>query len=154
MKKKLLLGLIPVLMALSACNGVGPNEETFLEDTTAHTELFGEAEEFTPVRKNAAPLTTPELGYQISYDEANSKIAIRFVAKVDNPVSVTSALWKRGVAAADGSTPQNKKFSDDARPATKYYHQLTGDNGVIIDGNVKAGDFCFVDQIIHTFRGI
>ena len=45
MKKKLFLGLIPAILALSACAGAAPEDKAdeanvFLEDTLLHEELF------------------------------------------------------------------------------------------------------------------
>ncbi|MBE6134338.1 MAG: hypothetical protein E7178_06725 [Erysipelotrichaceae bacterium] len=127
MKKKLLL-LMPALLALSACNGAQPVEnKTFLEDTAAHTELFGKAEEAKPTRKNTVSLTKPTIGYQIQYDDVNEYLAIRFVSLISNLGASVNASWKRAVAGPDsGDLGTGKGFDDTAIETTKYYKKLTG----------------------------
>lgn len=128
MKKKLLIGLLPVLMTLSACGGSSPKaneEETFLEDTEVHEELFGEAQEIKSTKKNAASLTKPTIGYQLSY--ADSKLAIRFVSLINEIDADVTATWKRAVAGADGTDlSTGKGFDDTLASTTKYYKKLTG----------------------------
>ena len=134
MKKKLLLGLLPALLALSACGGASPNDndaDTFLEDTTAHTELFGDAKEVKAVR-NVDPdplpaLSTPKMGYQIKY--ADGKLAIRFVAGIKDTYAKVKAEWKRGVAGANGETLRAKSFNDAAQESENFYTTLKNGAG-------------------------
>ena len=43
MKKRLFLGLLPAILVLGACSGVGIKEEKnlYVEDTLTHEEIFG-----------------------------------------------------------------------------------------------------------------
>ena len=109
MKKKYLLGIIPALLALSACNNGGTQKEEkqlgddLLEDTLAHEEIFGNVEEGLAPRKLSGkgfgslrfedPVLSPELdptdtsvhpaiGVQSFYDSVNNKVSFRFVAAV------------------------------------------------------------------------
>lgn len=155
MKKKLLL-LIPALMALSACNGAQPVENnTFLEDTEAHAELFGGENDSGELKakRNAIDLSGEDLpiAYQIKYTEATDKLAIRFVAAVKN--LEVKAEWKRGVAGAAGGDPlQDKGFDDDAQEATKYYTTLSDGNTTI---EAKKGDYAAYNGfVVYTLYNI
>lgn len=131
MKKKLLL-FIPALLALSACGGANPKvaePATFLEDTAAHTELFGKVEEAKPVRRNAETITEPSIGYQLKFtsDAEDGKLAIRFYALINELDADIVATWSRGVAGADGTDLETGKgFDDVLDPTTKYYTYLEG----------------------------
>ena len=137
MKKKLLLAVLPALLVLSGCKSPYSAAATkvFEEDTIAHEEIFGEAEEIDyfgkkePLYRNPGEaITAPKIGYQIRY--ADSKLAIRFVAAI-NDLNV-KAYWKRGVAAPDGT--EVASFSDEGQQVTKYYRTITDGPSTITAG--------------------
>lgn len=154
MQKKIALLVLPAMLVLSGC-GVKPavNNKIFLEDTLAHSEVFGgfESPVDLRVRKEGeakASLVAPKIGYQINYD--NDKLAIRFVAAIED--AGVKAYWRRGAAAPDGSIPQNKKFSDDGQEASTYYVELTDG-----DSTIKAGEGDFetsIGFVVYTVRNI
>lgn len=116
MKKKLFLALLPAVLVLSACNGGAQkekvnNENDFLEDTLAHDEIFGKAEEglapkrafggqnpgtlrfegseLDPELNPESAYEHPTIGVQSFYDdggtiddESDDTISFRFVATV------------------------------------------------------------------------
>ena len=58
MKKQLLLGFLPALLVLSACNGGGQVKEKYddlLEDTLAHEEIFDQQEQGLAPRRLLGP---------------------------------------------------------------------------------------------------
>lgn len=154
MKKKVVLIALPFLLVLSSC-GAKPSidDKAFLEDTLAHEEVFGGFDSAADlrVRKEAtekSALSTPLIGYQINYDSANDKIAIRFAAAIKD--TDVEANWKRGVAASDGSIV--KAFSDDAKPANKYYTSLANASGAIVAGQGDYADY--VGFVVFTLYNI
>lgn len=141
MKMKFALLFLPALMALSSCGAAAQPvaEKTFLEDTTAHSEIFGGNDVIggqlqIKNRAKGEAITAPKIGYQIKY--AGGKLAVRFVAAI-NDLNV-KAYWRRGVAAPDGSTLADKDFSDDGQQVTKYYTSLSADGSAIEAG---VGDY-------------
>lgn len=158
MKKKLLLAVLPALLVLSGCkspySAAATNVKGFAEDTVAHEELFGEAEEISYFEKqvimNRNPgeaITAPKIGYQIKYDSGTGKLAIRFVAAI-NDLNV-KAYWKRGVAAPDGS--EVASFSDEGQQVTKYYRTITDGPSTITAGVAPyAGYTGFVVYTVYN----
>ena len=165
MKKRLLLAVLPALLVLSGCKSpysmAATNVKTFAEDTLAHEEIFGKAEEanyFSKLRNPYKSVHEDEdfpMAYQIHFDDkgddndANDVLSIRFIAAVKN-LGVTAA-WKRGVAAADGSEPRSKSFSNSAQPATKYYKALSDGNDTLeVQKGGRFNDYAgFVVYTIH-----
>ena len=125
MKMKFLLGLVPAVLALSACQTtpkknveVAPpiNNNQIVEDTTLHEEIFGNTGfkgylnnkrffNIEPVESSA-----PAIGLQYKVDNKGTVntdddvIAIRFVAAIEaNDLASTSAVWTRAMFNTDGS---------------------------------------------------
>lgn len=160
MNRKIFLGLLPTLMALTACGGVTPKAyepELFLEDTEAHEELFGSlAEPTTPIksiRNEYEPVGSgePLVGIQSKeYTTLGVKyIAIRFVAALDldNPLTAVMA-WERTMYAPDGS---KSKSYDANLPCTKLYTQVYDGSSQIDVGSVPGDYNRFV---MYTMRNI
>lgn len=157
MKKRLLLAVLPALLALSGCKsldfGNAEKADLFKEDTLAHEEIFGGAEEIgyfgkqTIMNRNPGQaITTPKIGYQIRY--ADSKLAIRFVAAI-NDLNV-EAYWKRGVAAPDGT--EVASFSNETQQVTKYYRTITDGPSTITAGE---GEYAgYTGFVVYTLYNI
>ena len=109
MKKKFLLGIIPALLALSSCAGLGPKEDVkeddlFIEDTLAHEEIFGESkielqDYKSPLKRPPMGISTPIYGVQYQDSEEVGKIHMRFIAAIwlDDPshtVKWTRTMYK------------------------------------------------------------
>ena len=180
MNKKLLLIVLPALMAISGCSKLSvrpvnnanenPVNDIMAEDTLAHEELFGEAKEIEDlglVRTNPRkldPLTADDVkvGYQIKYSdngEDPDTISIRFVAAIKD--SGVNAYWSRGLAQAngyEGAAPDGEhwkfKFSDTSEHlSSTVYTRLTSD-GTPIEAGV-AGDYLeYEGFVIYTLRNI
>ena len=132
MKKKFLLLTLPALMVLSGCSSVSlkQKENIMLEDTVAHEEIFGEAEESPMIkimnpRRAIEDLEKPHIGFQkMSYhDDVEDKdyYAVRFVAAVASD-SVT-ATWTRGFSKANSDQTRHP-LSAAGIVATKSYTTL------------------------------
>ena len=155
MKAKFALLLLPAFMALTSC-GFKPavNDRTLLEDTTAHSDIFGNHDVVggqLAIKKRAGgeAITEPKIGYQISYNSSTDKLAIRFVAALKE--FNVRAYWRRGVASSDGTTLQNKNFSDTTRESEQYYLSLSDGHKTITAGaDEYAGYAGFVVYTIHN----
>lgn len=115
MKRKLLIGLLPILMTLSACGGTVSNdspreEDTFLQDALAHEEIFGEsqgqsllkaARNLTPVDSTTPLIAVQQQEYTSSLDSKNY-LAVRYVAAVKLTSLSTSLEWSGSVYEDDG----------------------------------------------------
>ena len=119
MKKKYLLGILPALLVLSSCQAAPKEnnlkEETFIEDTLAHDEIFGQGGEFkklTPYKDPVVPsdpsLKKPVVGVQYK-DDGEGKFAVRYVAAI--AALDVDAHWTRSICNKNGEqqqTPDNK----------------------------------------------
>lgn len=171
MNKKVLLFALPIIMALSSCAGASasPKENRMLEDTLAHEEIFGEAQEGgklgfkAPNRLASLSASSVKIGYQINYDSVNQEIAIRFVAAIKD--TGVKAYWHRGFAQANGNIGVNLdgwkyKFdefdADHGKESTKYYVSLTDGGEPIKTGATEgtAGYTEFNGFVIYTLKGI
>ena len=160
MKKRLFLAVLPALLVLSGCKSLSAdravNANAFKESATAESEIFGNRDVLggnlqVKRRDPGEAITTPKMGYQIHYDSENEKLAIRFIAAI-NDLNV-KAYWKRGVASWDGTTLANKEFSDDPIQVTKYYKSLTDGTNTITAG--EAGDYeDYQGFVVYTIYGI
>lgn len=163
MKKKLLLAVLPALLVLSACNplssyaAAGAKVNQFAEDTIAHEDIFGEAQEVEQFEKPVAfqrnpgeDITAPKIGYQIKYDSGENTLAIRFLAAVKD-LNV-KAYWRRGVAGPDGNPINSKVFSNTFEPVTKYYKSLTAGDETITAGEAPYADY--EGFVVYTIYGI
>ena len=163
MKKKLLLLVLPVLMALSGCSGVKaqPKAEFMIDSTVANEEVFGEAEvggdlglrKGQPLKGGLLPADTISLGYQIRFNEndegtADDTISIRFVAALKT-VDGINAFWMRALAEEDG-TNTAKPFAN--KESTKYYRTLANGANVIEAGK---GDYAAYEGfVVYTLMNI
>lgn len=119
MKKRLLLAILPALLALSSCSAQpkAKAEPLFLEDTLAHEEVFGgndngeylykgtklDFDDYADVPSNDD--LRPAIGVQHQVDQSGQYISIRFVAaiKVSGALSDATAVWTRAMYNPDGS---------------------------------------------------
>ena len=161
MKKKYLLTVLPALLVLSACQSglkTEQNNNQLLEDTLAHEEIFGEAEQLRPLSPRLAPGDPGDpanieydMLYQRQYNDATGKLAIRFVAALKT--ANVSAVWKRGLAQGTGA--EVLEFDTYAEPlaSTKLYKTLNNGASSIVAG--EPGDFeDYAGFAIYTLRNI
>lgn len=158
MKTKFALLFLPALMALSSCCAAAQPaaEKTFLEDTTAHSEIFGDGDVVggkLAIRNRAKndPISTPDIGYQIRYDSGADKIAIRFVAAIKD-LNV-KAYWRRGVAGPGGTELRSKSFANNGQEVTNYYTSLTDGNTTITAG-VEGKYADYVGFVVYSIYNI
>lgn len=131
MKKKLFIGLLPALMVLSACNGVGPqNESIFLEDTLAHEELFDESVSLKSARNlNPTDPTAPAIGIQYKEEKDDKDVvqyvSVRYVAAVKIvDSSKASASWTRTIYDEDGVEYKAESSIEITKKYTTIYDGL------------------------------
>lgn len=176
MKKRILLALLPAAMALAACSGIqsSPKQANLmLEDTVAHEEVFGAADEIGDLRVTRMNPRRIEfaadfikMGYQIQFDAggegtADDKINIRFIAAIKD--SNVQAYWHRGLAQPNGFEGTNLgtelapnwkfKLSDGVvNESLKIYSSLNDGGNTITAG---AGDYVgYEGFIIYTLMNI
>ena len=163
MKKKYLLGILPALLVLSSCQAAPKEnnlkEETFIEDTLAHDEIFGQGGEFkklTPYKDPVVPsdpsLKKPAIGVQYK-DDGEGKFAIRYVAAIAD--LDVEAHWTRGICDKNGGqqkTP-NSKFVD--KVVTTAYTAVSADSDsgdpIATPASVGEGFNYFV---VYTLREV
>ena len=151
MKKRLLLCLLPAILALSSCTSlrataatVTPNGglDNIVEDTEAHDEIFGESGSLGQsigVRKLAIPVnpdhddSIPAIGIQSKVDDKgdenalNDTVSIRFVAAVKlADYASASVVWTRTMYNSDGSVVTGKE--EDDYPSVKAYQSIAAEN--------------------------
>lgn len=161
--KKALLAVIPALLVLSACQA-GPkanDNKTFLEDTLAHEELFGQATLVQPnVRKVGSDpiehpdVSDPSIGVQSKVEDG--KVSFRFVAAVtftENNITPTVAKWYRTVSAPDGSVYSTY---DGEYACTTAYKKLSNGGSAydIQDFNEAHGNSTYTHFVVYTIRNI
>ncbi|MBE6134339.1 MAG: starch-binding protein [Erysipelotrichaceae bacterium] len=141
MKKRLLLGILPALMVLSACNGAGAKVEEpqlYLE-TTESNGLFGreEAAGELKARRNseAGVLLEPKIGVQFKVmaedDPATTEIredryAIRFIGAIAS--LKVKATWTRGLTKLNGNVSKDLTGGFESKIAytsLKRYNETT-----------------------------
>ena len=178
MNKKILLVTLPILLAMTGCQSARVNNQPenkalvseMVEDTLAHEEVFGGAEDTHVFKANPSKATVTEpsvkIGCQIQFNEngtgtADDTISIRFLAALAD--GNVTAVWHRGLAqpnsweGAEVSTKVWKyKFSgeDNAPDLTSEVKYDALNNGNVRIA-AKEGDYvgyeCFV---IYTLRNI
>ena len=179
MKKRILLALLPAAMALAACSGIqsSPKQANLmLEDTVAHEEVFGAADEIGDLRVTRMNPRRIEfaadfikMGYQIKFDDkddadaSNDVIHIRFVAAIKD--SNVQAYWHRGFAqpnSAEGAETNPSehpgvwkfKLNDGVvNESLKIYSTLT-DGGTPITAGVEGEYAAYEGFIIYTLLNI
>ena len=171
MKKRFLLALLPAMMALAACSGIqsSPKQANLMvEDTLAHEEVFGAADELRVTKMNPQRIEFAadfiKMGYQIHFDEggegtADDKISIRFVAAIKD--SNVRAYWHRGFAQPNGYEGANTKgetwrfkLNDGVvNESQKIYSTLT-DGGTPIEAGVEGEYAAYEGFIIYTLLNI
>lgn len=158
MKKKYLLGLLPALLALSACNGLSQPEKEqkniLLEDTLAHDEIFDgkafEERSLAPQKLLSTrsmsdpdpvehPDNDPVIGVQSFVD--GDYVSFRFVAAVsfttgaEGNLGPTTASWRRTVSKVTTTNTETGAYTltypkDTADFAvTKAYLSLSASGG-------------------------
>ena len=166
MKKAFLLAVLPAVLVLSSC-GVKPaaNDKLYLEDTIAHEEVFGEAQEAGQLKirnprregevssnpeqsseQQAAPLTAPVVGVQYQ-PLTNNKYAVRYIAAIDS-LSVT-AVWTRDICEASG-TRRNQNASRKL-VCDKAYSALSSNGEPVTPADFDLDAQYFV---VYTLRNI
>ena len=181
MEKKLLLIVLPALMALSGCSKVADQPELkndvalqeVVEDNLAHDELFGESQIFKgPSIKKMGELDNKanyKIGYQIHFDEgevvdadpdADDKLSIRFVAAIKD--SYSSMVWSRGLTSGSGTEAiefTNTKKSDGTTPlaSTVVYTSLSnnGSDVMVAGGEDPENPYKdYVGFIVYSLTNI
>lgn len=165
MKKKYLLGILPALIALSACStGAKNTVKTYVEDTLAHEELFGAANngnEFElgqskgleprrayldrSLEGEPNPLTKPVIGVQYQ-PLTNGYYALRYVAAIAS-LNV-DAVWTRNICESNGN---RRKTEESHFTCTKAYASLSVDGGVGLPANFGQDYHYFV---VYTLKNI
>ena len=143
MKKRLLFTILTALMVLPGCNAKLQKENfKFIEDTDAHEEIFGEAEQLKLEEVKEAPtfLTVSEPAIGVQSQISGDNIHIRFVAAVQigGKLSDAPAVWKRRMFNSDGSI---WKDEGEGQPCDKVYTSLKngGSTLTIADFNTAHG---------------
>lgn len=140
MNKKLVLFVLPALMALSSCSAIGhtdaqPKGNFFKEEAGACVELFGgnedaiEFKRMTPLRSAAGDMVEPRVGvqYRAKYNIGTElspdwRVAVRFVAEIKTlNVNVT---WTRSVYQANGT----RLGTETSTSTTKAYTSLNSNS--------------------------
>lgn len=167
MKKRLLLGLLPAILALSSCTSLGAagtvvkGADLYVEDTLAHEETFENAG-LLP-RRSLDPVYSPDtdisIGVQYS-SPTDGKVSMRFIAaiKVDGAdaetrkaaLSHTTAVWTRSVYNESGT-----KILTEREPevvATKAYDEINSGGVELKIGDY--GDHSYSFFVAYTMRNI
>ena len=178
MKKKIILALIPALMALSSCNaitkqGITPKQDNtvkeieFLEDTEAHDEIFGKAGfggKNSGIRKiSNIEYDPPAIGIQSMVDDkgdldsSNDTISVRFVAAVDfgSTVEAATAKWHRTMFGTDGHVLDGRVETE--KPCSKAYTSLADpeeDGGVYSIVDLNGSIYHYTHFVVYTMTGI
>ena len=159
MKRKIFIGLFPVLLALSACGGIAPNtdkQETFLEDTLLHEEIFGSLEEpNSPIKsiRNLDPVdpAAPKIGVQYALE--GGLYSVRYVAAFAFPTTPETlanytATWTRSAYDVEG----NKiNFAEPTVNCTKLYPAIVDGDSSLNAASFSADSTYFV---VYTLRKI
>ena len=152
MKRKVLLAIIPTLLALSACSGINQkarisNDDFYKEDTLAHEEFFGNEElEYSLTLKQplraAEDIADPTIGVQFKNYQKEYKgqlrdyCAIRYVAAIAS--RHVKAEWIRGASMQDSRILKSKGVME----STVAYSSLN--NGGTLITPDSLGGTCFV----------
>ena len=157
MNKKFMLFVLPALMALSSCAGLGhdaqPEEVFFKEQVDACTEVFGNGQEVyevkqkAPLRSAAEDMEQPRIGVQYrKYEEVLDSgewfVAVRFVAEIKT-LNV-NATWTRNIYKNDGT----ELTTEASYATTKAYTSLIS-NGEDIEPSSGYNYF-----VVYTLAGI
>ena len=155
MKKRLLLGLLPFALVLSACAGASTKVDNnlFVEDTLVHEEIFGGVDNvgFAP-RRNLTPVGTDVIPIGVQYSTvAAGKVSMRFVAaiKVDGAdaaakqaaLAHTTAVWTRSVYDENGDKILTERESTIV--ATKAYDAINDGGATLSIGSYQGGAYSF-----------
>lgn len=161
MKKRLFLGLLPAILALSACSGAGVKVEKnlYIEDTLAHEEVFDNA--VLLPRRSLDPVYSSDIAIGVQYSAvADGKVSMRFIAaiKVDGAnaearkaaLAHTTAVWTRSAYDASGNKLLTER--DPEVPATKAYDEIN--SGGVELGIGDYGDHSYSFFVAYTMRNI
>ena len=182
MNKKLLLVTLPILLAMTGCQSARINDQPenkalvadMVEDTLAHEDVFGGAEDTHIFKANPSKATLADsavkIGCQIQFDNKNTEstaddtISIRFLAALAD--GNVTAVWHRGLARSNGfegynvGTEQEQnwkyKFSGETNPTNltsnvQYDALNNGGSRIVANQGDYVGYECFV---IYTLRNI
>ena len=176
MKRNNLLVLLPAILVLSSCqaapkeNNQKPlKEDTFIEDSLAHDELFGDqfiGRKVNPLKAND-PAYHPDddvsIGWQSKIDNGPDGIAstdddlisFRFIAPVtfaEGQLGHTNAVWTRTVSSKGGD---DYPMDTGTYVCTEAYTQLEEGSGVytIAEFNVEHST-SYTHFVVYTLRNI
>lgn len=175
MKKRFLFALLPATMALAACLGIQSSQKQanlMLEDTVAHEEVFGAADEIGDLRvpgmnprRIAFAADFIKMGYQIHFDDkddadaSNDVIHIRFVAAIKDRNVL--AYWHRGFAQPNGYEGANTegetwrfKLNDGVVNESKKIYETLTDGGTPITAGVEGEYAAYEGFIIYSLLNI
>ena len=154
MKKSLFLLALPLILGISSCNSENvQSKAVFLEDTLAHEEVFGiaqEAHKLGAIKHNAAAdLVKPKIGvqYMISDEnhDANTTISIRYVAAIAS-LDVTP-VWTRYVAKQNDTAAKAR-----AQVESTVAYTAINNNGETTIASDLGGDYNYF--VVYTLKGI
>ena len=177
MKRNKLLVLLPALLVLSSCQAAPKvniqkplkEENTFIEDSLAHDELFGDqffgrkanpSKEGDPVYHPGADAS---IGWQSKIDKGadgvlntpDDLLAFRFVAPVtfgEGQLGPTNAVWTRTVSSNGGDS---YPMDTGTYTCTEAYTQLEEGDGVytIAEFNEEHST-SYTHFVVYTLRNI
>ena len=143
MKKSVLLAFLPVVLILSSCSSVSKtNNNYFIEDTTAHEEIFGaiSSNQLQEIKLNpyksleeGVSLYQPKIGFQRKTNN-DGTFSVRFVAAMQS--ATDSAYWTRSVHNLSGVVEKEKTTTE----VTTVYSIVNGGDMPAIATDVQADD--------------
>ena len=173
MKRKYLLAILPALLVLSSCQAAPKanvvKEETFIEDTEAHDEIFGNdyvGRKIAPKKLGDDPVVHPDsdasIGIQSIFDNkgnenpADDTYSLRFVAPVafgEGQITPTNAVWTRTVSKPDGTAYTNMDTGTVASVHAYTQLQNGGDFYTIAQFNTDNST-SYTHFVVYTLRNI
>lgn len=142
MKRKIILFVLPALLALSSCSSLPTKNTYFIEDTNAHEEVFGSLDSLKAQSKKlnsfkalseSETLYKPSIGFQRKTNN-DGTFSVRFVAAMQS--ASDGAFWTRSVHNINGQLAKTKKV----KAVTTVYEALNNEGNPLYASTVKAED--------------
>ena len=145
MSKKILLVVLPALMALAGCGARPAARKGMYEDTLAHDEIFGSLASAATVQRRLEPKRaygdgvdkpySPILGFQRKTN-GDGTYSVRFFATVES--LDVEAYWTRSVHNLSGSTENGKSRGE--KQVNSVYQALNSDTGAVSAADIGEKD--------------